>query len=278
MCVRQYCQLLEKGNRCSKCPPNCADTCTIHPVQQGEVSSTESPSLSDHTTGVGGDTNTNTNTNTTNTNTGDDPDDQKKNSPEISAYFEAVEHYISSSGWALLKIRSNGHIDTCTENIEDLIRFKRTDLQQNTIFTYLHPADHVKLSPLLSTMSLSVSAGWDSLSHTSARQANALVEEDSAGSAQVVATKRAIKTRLRMLCKYPLHTPRNQVSVTTAATGAPTEPTYTEVVFFATPFCKSRDKDKEKAKQANIGEFALVCREPPPHACLTVVSFRPRHR
>lgn len=113
-------------------------------------------------------------------------------------------------------------------------------------------------------MSLSVSAGWDSLSHTSARQANALVEEDSAGSAQVVATKRAIKTRLRMLCKYPPHTPRNTVSVTAA--GA--ESTYTEVVFFATPFCKSRDKDKDKAKQANIGESRAV--HPPMVSCNTL--------
>lgn len=239
----QYCQLLEKGNRelaaarCTKCPPNCADTCTIHPVQQGEVSSTEPlpPASAD--------------SDSNDPNAAADTDAKGKSSPEISAYFEAVEHYISSSGWALLKIRADGHIDTVTENIEDLIRFKRADLQQTTIYKYLHPSDHAKLSPLLSTMSLSVSAGWDSLSHSSARQPNALVEEDSAGSAHVVATKRAIKTRLRMLCKYPLDAPRQHHHQSNG--GGAAEPpfdlqklqrsperTYTEVVFFATPFSK----------------------------------------
>jgi len=50
-------------------------SCNLHPVQQGDVSSTEPPLPEPSVNG---------------------------HSPEISAYFEAVEHYISSAGWVII--------------------------------------------------------------------------------------------------------------------------------------------------------------------------------
>lgn len=183
----QYCQLLEKGNRdparCSKCLPNCPDACTIHPVQQGDVSSTE-PQLPEPS--VNG------------------------QSPEISAYFEAVEHYISSSGWALLKINADGMIESVTENIKDLIRFTRSELQKQPIYSYLHPGDHAKLSPTLNNMSFQLS--WD--------------QDD--GQTQ----KRPIKTRIRMLVKHP------EGAAETMEQKQQRQDKYEEVVLFAAPFSK----------------------------------------
>lgn len=135
----QFRLLLEKGKgdlstRCSKCPADGAENCSHHPVQQGEVSSTEPPLPESSTNG---------------------------GQPEISAYFEAVEHYISSAGWVLLEINAEGVIECVSENIKDLIQFTRQDLQNQSIYSYLHPGDHKILSPILNNMTFSL--GWDNL-------------------------------------------------------------------------------------------------------------------
>lgn len=155
----------------------------MHPVQQGEVSSTEPPLPEPSVNGQ---------------------------NPEISAYFEAVEHYISSSGWALLKINAEGIIETVTENIKDLIGFTQTDLQKQPIYSYLHPGDHAKLSPTLSNMSFAL--GWD--------------QDDGQP------TKRPIKSRIRMLVKHP------DGANETMEQKQQRQDKYEEVVIFAAPFNK----------------------------------------
>lgn len=120
--------------RCAKCPPDSGDSCTHNPVQQGDVSSTEPPLPESSTNG---------------------------GQPEISAYFEAVEHYISSAGWVLLEINAEGIIECVSENIKELIQFTRQDLHNQSIYTYLHPGDHEILSPILNNMTFS--QGWESL-------------------------------------------------------------------------------------------------------------------
>lgn len=118
--------------RCNKCPPGCSDTCTLHPVQQGEVSSTEpplpEPSINGH-------------------------------SPEKSAYFEAVQHYIRNVGWALLEINSDGFIEYATENVVDVLHYSRQELSGQSIYSYLHTGDHNKVSPILDKNSFSFE--WD---------------------------------------------------------------------------------------------------------------------
>ncbi|KAG4072789.1 hypothetical protein HA402_009612 [Bradysia odoriphaga] len=191
--VKTYCQLLEKGSRelaarCTKCPPNCADSCTVHPVQQGEVSSTEPPLPEPSVNGQ---------------------------NPEISAYFEAVEHYISSSGWALLKINAEGIIETVTENIKDLIGFTQIDLQRQPIYSYLHPGDHAKLSPTLNNMSFAL--GWE--------------QDDGQPN------KRPIKSRIRMLVKHP------DGANETMEQKQQRQDKYEELVIFAAPFNKDTGDD-----------------------------------
>lgn len=118
--------------RCNKCSPGCSDSCKLHPVQQGEVSSTEpplpEPSINGH-------------------------------SPEKSAYFEAVQHYISNVGWALLEINSEGFIEYATENVVDVLHYSRQELSGQSIYSYLHTGDHNKVSPILDKNSLSFE--WD---------------------------------------------------------------------------------------------------------------------
>lgn len=155
----QFRQILEKGNRelsarCNKCSPTCSDSCTLHPVQQGEVSSTEPPVPESSVNGL---------------------------SPEKSAYFEAVDHYITAVGWALLEINNDGVIEYVTESIKDYINFSRSDLLGKPIYSYLHPGDHSKLSPLLDN--ISIGFGW--------------AQDD------LHQQKRAVKARIRMLIKSP---------------------------------------------------------------------------
>lgn len=108
--------------RCNKCPPGCSDTCTLHPVQQGEVSSTEPPLAEPSING---------------------------HSPEKSAYFEAVQHYLRNVGWALLEINSDGCIEYATDNVIDVLHYSRQELSGQSIYSYLHTGDHNKVSPIL---------------------------------------------------------------------------------------------------------------------------------
>lgn len=143
-------------SRCTKCPPDCADSCTVHPIQQGEVSSTEPPRPEPAINGQ---------------------------PPEKWAYFEAVNHFLSSSGWVLLEISAEGIIECVTENIKDLVRYTRSDLHSQSIYSYLHPGDHGKLSPILHNMSFAA-LSWDQNDDRQAR-------------------KRQQKFRIRLLVKPP---------------------------------------------------------------------------
>lgn len=106
---------------CSLCATR---NCPVHPVQQGEVSSSESP-LPQTTSILNG------------------PE------PEISAYFEALEHYISSVGWILLQVNVEGIIESCTRNIRELIGYEKQELYRTPLYKYLHPNDHSKIHPIL---------------------------------------------------------------------------------------------------------------------------------
>lgn len=121
------------NNQRRKCPPGCNDTCTAHPVQQGEVSSTEPPLP--------------------------EPSSLNGHSPEKSAYFEAVQHYISNVGWALLEINSEGVIECATENVIDVLHYSRDELNGQSIYSYLHTGDHSKVSPILDKNSFLLE--WD---------------------------------------------------------------------------------------------------------------------
>lgn len=129
-----------QGRNCNKCSAGCSDSCTIHPVQQGEVSSTEpplpEPSINGH-------------------------------SPEKSAYFEAVQHYISNVGWALLEINSEGYIECATENVKEVLQYSRQELCGQPIYSYLHTGDHNKISPILDKNTLSFDWEHDEGSHVS---------------------------------------------------------------------------------------------------------------
>jgi PAS domain-containing protein len=95
----------------------------LHPVQQGEVSSTEPPLP--------------------------EPSSVNGNSPEKSAYFVAVQHYIRNVGWALLEINSEGFIEYATENVVDVLHYTRQELCGQLIYSYLHDDDLNKIIPIL---------------------------------------------------------------------------------------------------------------------------------
>ncbi|XP_058974349.1 serine-rich adhesin for platelets-like isoform X2 [Musca domestica] len=118
------------STRCSRCA---TDNCSIHPVQQGEVSSTEPPLP--------------------------EPSLLNGQVPEISAYFEALEHYISSVGWVLLQVNAEGIIESCTQNIKELIGYEKQELYRRPLYEYLHAGDYAKLDPIINNMSSTLSGG-----------------------------------------------------------------------------------------------------------------------
>ncbi|XP_055299540.1 putative uncharacterized protein DDB_G0271606 isoform X25 [Sitodiplosis mosellana] len=190
--VKHYNKLCEKNNR--KCSPTCSDSCTIHPVQQGDVSSTESHLPESSLNG--------------------------SPNPDILAQFRALEHYISTFGWALIQINSDGIIETVTENIKELINFTSTDLLKQPIYSYLHPGDHAKLSPLLNNMSF---------------QLNSWERQDDGQSAQ---SKRNIQKRIRMLVKH------QESGTETMEQKQQRQDKYEEVVMYAAaPFNKENGDD-----------------------------------
>lgn len=190
----QYNKLCEKNNR--KCSPTCSDSCTIHPVQQGDVSSTESHLPESSLNG--------------------------SSNPDVLAQFGALEHYISTFGWALLQINSDGIIETVTENIKDLIHFTPAELLKQPIYSYLHPGDHAKLSPLMNNMSFQLS-NWD--------------RQDDSQAAQ---NKRNIQKRIRMLIKHP------DSGSETMEQKQQRQDKYEEVVMYAAaPFNKGKFQSKK---------------------------------
>lgn len=121
---------------CAKCS---MENCKLHPVQQDDVSSTgvknESIELVE-----------NASTSIT---------------PEISANFEALEHYISSQGWVLMQINKEGVILSCTENIREFIGFERSEIIQNKICTYLHSIDKTKIHNMLNNKMVENKNSWE---------------------------------------------------------------------------------------------------------------------
>lgn len=141
--------------------------------------------------------------------------------PDVLAQFGALEHYIATFGWALLQINSDGIIETVTENIKDLIHFTPADLLKQPIYSYLHPGDHAKLSPLLSNMSFQL-ANWD--------------RQDDGQAAQ---NKRNIQKRIRMLVKHP------ESGSETMEQKQQRQDKYEEVVMYAAaPFNKGESSDQ----------------------------------
>ncbi|XP_055377198.1 putative uncharacterized protein DDB_G0271606 isoform X2 [Condylostylus longicornis] len=189
--VKTYRDICDKRNtRDNLTNTTCSNTdnSTFHPVQQEKISSTESL----HS------------------------DQQKFVNPEISAYFETLEHYVTSVGWILLQINPEGIIESCTHNIKELIGYHKTDLIRQPIYSYLHPGDHAKLSPILNNMLFNLS-GWD---QDESQQSNIATQQKS---------KRSITTKVRMLVKH------NEESSETIEEKQQRQENYEEVVFIAAP-------------------------------------------
>lgn len=82
--------------------------------------------------------------------------------PEISAYFEALEHYISGVGWVLLQVNANGIIESCTQNIRELIGYEKQELYHQPLYMYLYHGDHAKLEPIINNMYSNPNGGGSS--------------------------------------------------------------------------------------------------------------------
>lgn len=105
---------------------------------------------------------------------------------ELLAQYGALKHYTSTFGLAIIQINSDGIIESVTDNIKDLIQFTSAELLKQQIYSYLHPSDQAKLSPLLNNnMSFPV-ANWDR-------------QDDG----PTVNGERSIQKRIRMLIKCP---------------------------------------------------------------------------
>ncbi|XP_049311165.1 nuclear receptor coactivator 2 isoform X3 [Bactrocera dorsalis] len=172
------------STRCLRCA---TDNCSIHPVQQGDVSSTEPPLP--------------------------EPSLLNGQVPEISAYFEALEHYLSSVDWVLLQVTADGIIESCTQNIRELIGYDKQELFRKPLYQYLHSDDHAKLNPIINNMPYGVSgnatgdigcgsgsqSGWNDLedanSGTNSQHSTASLGPGSAKA------KRNIAAKVRMLVK-----------------------------------------------------------------------------
>lgn len=61
----------------------------------------------------------------------------------------------------LLEINAEGQIECVTENIKDLVRYTRSELLSQSIYSYLHAGDHGKLSPILNNNMSFTLGGWD---------------------------------------------------------------------------------------------------------------------
>lgn len=111
----------------------------------------------------------------------------------------------------MLKINSEGIIETVTENIKDLICFTRAEIQKQSIYSYLYAGDHAKFSPILNNTTFSI--GWE--------------QQDDGQT-----TKRPIKSRIRMLVK-------NLDAISdTMEQKQQRQDRYEDLVLFAAPFNK----------------------------------------
>ncbi|XP_067620107.1 nuclear receptor coactivator 2 isoform X2 [Eurosta solidaginis] len=211
-------------NRCSRCA---TDNCSIHPVQQGDVSSTEPPLP--------------------------EPSLLNGQVPEISAYFEALEHYLSSVDWVLLQVTADGIIESCTQNIRELIGYDKQELYRKPLYQYLYPGDHVKLEPIINNMTCSGGANASSGAGGSQSGWVDLEDGNSAASSQhstgsmgptSLKTKRNVAAKVRMLVKDMRSATQTSANILAAhpndaidqKTMRHTQPEkYEEVMLLATP-------------------------------------------
>ncbi|XP_026475754.1 nuclear receptor coactivator 3-like isoform X2 [Ctenocephalides felis] len=163
--------ILAKQNNCSVCPIGCVDSaCSQHPVQQGEVSSTETQAVLG--AGHAGARNT-----------------------EIASVIESLHHYTATLGLVVLQISAEGRIECVTENISDLIRWTRAELQHKSIYDYLHENDHDKLQPILCNLSAATTQStlW---THQSALTDGSTNQQQQSLQQQHSFKPRAIRSRL----------------------------------------------------------------------------------
>ncbi|XP_020713485.1 uncharacterized protein LOC101453682 isoform X4 [Ceratitis capitata] len=173
------------STRCTRCA---TDNCSIHPVQQGDVSSTEPPL----------------------------PESSLLNGqvPEISAYFEALEHYLSSVDWVLLQVTADGIIESCTQNIRELIGYEKQELCRKPLYEYLHSSDHAKLDPIINNVTYGCTGktlGGDIGCASGSQSGWADLEDGNSGNSSQnsaislgpggLKTKRNIAAKVRMLVK-----------------------------------------------------------------------------
>ncbi|XP_065358468.1 homeotic protein female sterile [Calliphora vicina] len=204
------------STRCSRCA---TDNCSIHPVQQGEVSSTEPPLP--------------------------EPSLLNGQVPEISAYFEALEHYISSVGWVLLQVNSAGIIESCTQNIRELIGYEKQELYRQPLYMYLYPGDHAKLDPIIRNMSSSSlggnsgSSGGGNGGIHDVNSAWGLGGETEDHTSNCSKPERSNSTKVRMLVKDMRSATQTSGSSTTTnndnSNSMDQKPKYEEVVLMAAP-------------------------------------------
>ncbi|XP_037813441.1 serine-rich adhesin for platelets [Lucilia sericata] len=204
------------STRCSRCA---TDNCSIHPVQQGEVSSTEPPLP--------------------------EPSLLNGQVPEISAYFEALEHYISSVGWVLLQVNSAGIIESCTQNIRELIGYEKQELYRQPLYMYLYPGDHAKLDPIISNMSSSSLGGGNGSGGSGngnihdVNSAWGLGGETEDHTSNCSKPERSNSTKVRMLVKDIRSSTQTSGSSTTTnndnSNSMDQKPKYEEVVLMAAP-------------------------------------------
>lgn len=184
--------------------------------------------------------------------------------PEISAYFEALEHYISSVGWVLLQVNAEGIIESCTQNIRELIGYEKQELYRRPLYMYLYPGDHAKLDPIINNMSstfstnnvgggMGVGVGGNNANHnvggggmSDINSGWGLGDTDehnggSSGGGAAGKPKRSISTKVRMLVKDMRSSTQTSGGSTTTTTNnndsnnMDQKPKYEEVVLIAAP-------------------------------------------
>lgn len=95
----------------------------------------------------------------------------------------------------MLQINAEGRIECVTENISELIRWTRAELQHKSIYDYLHENDHDKLQPILCNLSTTTTQAslW---THQQALADTPANQQQQALQQQQQFKPRAIRSRL----------------------------------------------------------------------------------
>lgn len=148
-------------------------------------------------------------------------------------------------GWVLLQVNADGIIESCTQNIRELIGYEKQELYKKPLYSYLYPGDHAKLNPIINNMSYnsvpsqvgigggggggggnggSGMGGWgvSDGADDQQQQANSGGSTSTPGgggsssSTQQPKAKSSISTKVRMLVKDPLRLAMHGVNVNDA--------------------------------------------------------------